>query len=404
MLLAGRDLISIFDLSDREIEALFALADEMSEHTRERLDLLTGLVMCTLFYEPSTRTRLSFESAMLRLGGDVISVADASVTSVAKGETIADTARIVESYSDVIVMRNPWEGSAKVAADYASVPVINAGDGAHEHPTQTLLDLYTIRREKGALKDVNVALVGDLRYGRAAHSMAFGLARFGAKVTLVAPPGLEMPAYLLARLDRGFGCRPEQYYSLAEMVTDDESMKKRLGRQRAIASEVLALFDAIYVTRVQKERFESAKEYQKAKTSYAITEELVAKARPDALVMHPLPRVDELAYAVDRDPRAVYFKQAAYGLPVRMALLAAVLGRRSLRLGRARKSEYRPRTQHPVDFRKVADLRCGNSRCVTNQEAYLSPSFTFVEHSPDRIACAYCEHEMLAPFSPGGGR
>lgn len=400
MALEGRSLISIFDFSDREIEAVFKLAEEMAQHTRGRVGLAEGLIMCTLFYEPSTRTRLSFETAMQRLGGGVISVADASVTSVAKGETIADTVRIVESYADVIVIRNPLEGSARVAADYASVPVINAGDGAHEHPTQTLVDLYTIRQEKGRLKGVKVALVGDLRHGRTAHSLAFGLARFGAEVTLVAPPGLEMPAHLATRLDKEFNCRPAQYHSLSEMVTGEEPLKGRSGRQRALTSEVLSLFDAVYVTRVQKERFPSEQDYQKAKSSYEITEELISKARPDALVMHPLPRVDELAHAVDRDPRAVYFRQAAYGLPVRMALLAAVLGRRPARVRKARKGDYRPKPRHEVDFRKVADLRCPNARCVTNHEVYLSPHFTFVEHVPETIACAYCEYEMKAPLGP----
>lgn len=402
MALEGRDLISIFDLSDRELEAIFDLADEMAQHTRGRLHLADGLVMSTLFYEPSTRTRLSFEAAMLRLGGGVISVADASATSVAKGETIADTVRIIESYADLIVMRNPLEGSARVAADYASVPVINAGDGPHEHPTQTLLDLYTIRREKGKLRDVSVALVGDLRYGRTVHSLAFGLARFAAKVTCVSPPGLEMPSHLLARLEHEFGCRPDQFHSLAEMVTNAELVKRRSGRQRALAAEVLSVFDAVYVTRVQKERFESQEAYRAAKASYAITEEMISRARPDALVMHPLPRVDELAYGVDRDPRAVYFRQAAYGVPVRMALIAALLGRRAVMVGRSRKGEYRPKPRREVDFRKYADLRCANPRCVSNHESYLSPRFTIVAYAPNTVACAYCEQETSAPLGAAG--
>ena len=396
-LLEGRDLTSIFDFSDREIEAVFDLADEMSKHTRGRLGLADGKIMSTLFYEPSTRTRLSFESAMLRLGGEVISVADTTVTSVKKGETIADTVRIIESYADIIVIRNPLEGSARVAADYASIPVINAGDGPHEHPTQTLLDLYTIRREKGKLRDVNVALVGDLRFGRTVHSLAFGLARFGAKVTCVAPRGLEMPAHLLARLDKEFGCRPAQYQSLAEIVTNAEVVKRRPGRQRALASEVLTLFDAVYVTRVQKERFESEEAYRAATGSYAITEEMIRRARPDALVMHPLPRVDELAYGIDRDPRAIYFRQAAYGVPVRMALASALLGLRAVRIGKARKGEYKPKPRREVDFRKFSNVRCSNGHCVTNHETYLAPQFNFVDYAPGAIACAYCEHEMPMP-------
>ena len=400
MALEGRDLVSIFDFSDREIEAVFDLADEMGQHTHGKLGLADGLIMSTLFYEPSTRTRLSFESAMQRLGGGVISVADASVTSVAKGETIADTVRIVESYADLIVIRHPLEGSARVAAEYASIPVVNAGDGAHEHPTQTLLDLYTIRREKGKLRGLNVALVGDLRHGRTAHSLAFGLARFGATVTCVAPAGLEMPEHLLARLSAEFDCHPAQHRSLLDVVTNSESVQRRAGDQKALAAEVLSLFDAVYVTRVQKERFDSEEAYRAAKSTYAITEEVVARAKPDALVMHPLPRVDELTYAVDRDPRAIYFRQAGYGLPVRMALVAAILGRRTAPIGRARKGEYKPEARHEVDFRKMGEVRCPNPQCVANHEVYLAPRFLLIDYAPDRVACAYCEHEMPSPVQP----
>lgn len=404
MALEGRDLISIFDFSDREIEAVFDLADEMSQHTRGRLGLADGLIMCTLFYEPSTRTRLSFEAAMQRLGGGVLSVADPAASSIAKGETIADTVRIVESYADLIVIRNPYEGSARVAADFATVPVINAGDGAHEHPTQTLLDLYTIRREKGKIKGLNVALVGDLRHGRTVHSLVFGLARFGAKVTLVSPEGLSLPAHLLSRLEREFGVRPAQHQSLDQIVTNQETAGRRTTKagQRALAAEVLSLFDAVYVTRVQKERFASEEEYQRVKSSYGITEEMIGKARPDTLVMHPLPRVDELAHTVDRDPRAAYFRQAAYGLPVRMALVAAMLGRRTARVRKSRPGDYKPESRHEVDFRKLAPVRCDNPRCITNHEGYLTPQFYFsgsrASGLGSQIACAYCEHEREAPL------
>ncbi len=403
MTLEGRDLVSIFDFSDREVEAIFELADEMDERRHACLKLAEGRLLCTLFYEPSTRTRLSFEAAMQRLGGSVLSVADATMTSVAKGETIADTIRIVESYADAIVIRHPLEGSARVAADYASAPVINAGDGSHEHPTQTLLDLYTIRREKGKLKDLSVALVGDLRYGRTVHSLAFGLARFGVKVTLVSPKGLEFPAHLLSRLEKEFNCKPAQYQSLGDMITDPEAIRRKAGKQKALATEVLGTFDALYVTRVQKERFESEKAYQQAKRGYALTQEMLSRARPDALVMHPLPRVDELAFELDRDPRAVYFRQAAYGLPVRMALLAALLGLKPVKIKPARKGDYRPQPRREVDFRKIVDLPCPNPRCVSNQEAYLRPQFTFVKHNPKVVACAYCERELPSPVQHKGG-
>jgi aspartate carbamoyltransferase catalytic subunit len=419
MALQGRDLVSIFDMSDREIEAIFELADEMDEHRHGCLKIADGAVLSTLFYEPSTRTRLSFEAAMLRLGGGVISVADASVTSVAKGETIADTVRIVGSYADIIVIRHPLEGSARVAADYADVPVINAGDGSHEHPTQTLLDLYTIRRERGKLRGLSVALVGDLRHGRTVHSLAFGLARFGAKVTFVSPRGLEMPSHLVERLEKEFGCAPAEYHSLGEVVTDPDSLatlrsseatplrstrKRRGGDQKALATEVVATFDAVYLTRLQKERFPSNNAYQQAKKGYAVTEELLSRARPDTVVMHPLPRVDELAHDLDHDPRAAYFRQAAYGLPVRMALLAALLGKRTPKVKPTRKGDYRPAPRHEVDFRRITELPCPNQQCVTNHEAYLRPHFLFVKHTPDAIACAYCEHEMPSPVRQRGSR
>jgi aspartate carbamoyltransferase catalytic subunit len=397
--LEGRDLVSIFDFSDREIEALFDLADEMDEQKHGCLDLASGAILATLFFEPSTRTRLSFEAAMQRIGGGVISVADAGATSVSKGETIADTVRIVESYADAIVLRHPLEGSARVAADFASVPVINAGDGAHEHPTQTLLDLYTLHREKGHLRNLSVALVGDLRYGRTVHSLAFGLARFGAKITFVSPPGLGMPPHLLARLEGEFGATPTQYRSLDSLVTDPDAVKKRGGRQKSLATEILSTFDAVYVTRVQRERFDSESAYKKAKRGYALTQAMLSQARPDALIMHPLPRVDELDYALDDDPRAAYFRQAAYGLPVRMALLAALLGKRSVRVKRARKGDYRPEARHEIDFRKLTELVCPNPRCVTNQERHLRPQFTLVKHDTSLIACAYCEHEIKSPVT-----
>jgi aspartate carbamoyltransferase catalytic subunit len=301
-------------------------------------------------------------------------------------------------------MRHPWEGSARVAADHAEVPVVNAGDGSHEHPTQTLLDLYTLRREKGKLRGLSVALVGDLRHGRTVHSLAFGLARFGAKVTFVSPRGLEMPQQLIERLEREFGCAPDQYHSLGDVVTDPESLKRRGGDQKALATEVVGTFDAVYLTRVQRERFPSNSAYQQAKKGYAVTEKLLSRARPDALVMHPLPRVDELAYDLDHDPRAAYFRQAAYGLPVRMALLAALLGKRVPTIKRSRKGDYRPLPRHEVDFRRMTELRCPNEQCVTNHETYLRAQFLFVRHAPDAIACAYCERELPSPVKRRGNR
>jgi len=392
--LAGRDVVSIFDLSDAEIESLFALADEMSRQSRTRSDLCADKILASLFYEPSTRTRFSFESAMLRLGGGIISCADVQASSVAKGETLADTVRILHSYADIIVIRHPLEGSAQAAADYSSVPVINAGDGPHEHPTQTLLDLYTIRREKGSIAGASVALVGDLKHGRTAHSLAFGLARFGAKIICIAPAGLEMPAEILERLERDFNLRPEFYHSLADFVSEPNRLAARI-KEPVLTAEILKLIDVIYVTRVQKERFKSQKEFEAAKGSYAITSTLLRRARPDTLIMHPLPRVDELAYEVDLDPRAAYFRQASYGLPVRMALLAAVLGKRKTK---AQPSPEAAGRTSEVDLTS-AGIHCQNPGCITTTEVYLRARFIPVPDKPKRASCHYCGQEMSVSVS-----
>ena len=389
MPLSGRDLISIFDLADAEIEGVFALADELAKFARSHTEICSGKILATLFYEPSTRTRLSFESAMLRLGGGVVSCADVKSTSVAKGETIADTVRIIESYADAIVIRHPLEGSAKVAADYARVPVINAGDGGHEHPTQTLLDLYTIRREIGRIAGTWVALLGDLKHARTAHSLAYGLARLKANVVCVAPEGLEMPAEVLETLAQDYGAVPRQYPSLEALGADTSLLESgsREG-QPNLSFGVISIFDALYVTRVQRERFASEEEFERVRHSYAIDAEILRNMRSDTLIMHPLPRVDELDYGIDTDPRAAYFRQAAYGVPVRMALAAATLGRREIPLDPH--AEIGPRLE-PRTVR-AAGARCGNPRCVTTSEHYLEPRFH--EAPSGGLRCAYCGRAM----------
>jgi len=290
----------------------------------------------------------------------VISCADAKTSSVAKGETIADTVRVVEGYADVIVIRHPLEGSARVAADYAGVPVINAGDGAHEHPTQTLVDLFTIRRAKGAIRGVRVALCGDLKHGRTVHSLVQALARFGGEMVCVSPPGLEMPPAMVESLSAE-GASITQANSLDDLIGD---------------------VDVIYATRVQRERFESEEEYERVRQAFRITADLLSRARRDALVLHPLPRVDELAYDIDDDPRAAYFQQAADGVPVRMALLGVILG--------AVEASGAGAPQRP-EPREVAGVRCGNERCVIAHEPYLTPRFTGGDGAP--LRCAYCERE-----------
>lgn len=305
--LVGRDVVSISDLSKAEIRAILDQAADFERRltANERLTLLDGRILATVFYEPSTRTRLSFESAMHRLGGAVISVAEAkSSSSAAKGETVYDSGRMLESYADVLVQRHPAVGSARALADAASVPVINAGDGTGEHPTQALLDLYTIEREKGALDGLTVAMIGDLKNGRTVHSLSRALAHWKAKLILCAPRALAMPPQLVAHL------RSEGVAAI-----ETENMGAALGQA-----------DVAYVTRIQQERFETIEEYMAYRGVYVITAEALTRARHGITVMHPLPRVDEIATEVDPLSNAAYFRQARYGVFVRMALLAMVLG------------------------------------------------------------------------------
>ncbi|WP_457554783.1 aspartate carbamoyltransferase [Candidatus Pyrohabitans sp.] len=298
----GRDIISIRDFSLEEIRYILDSALRMEARMAEELCLLEGRILACLFFEPSTRTRLSFETAMKRLGGRVIGFSKAGVASVAKGENLTDTIKTVANYADVIVMRHPREGAARLAAEVSDVPVINAGDGSNQHPTQTLLDLYTIKKEKGRL-DVTTAIVGDLKYGRTVHSLAHALAMFGAGLILVSPPGLEMPPEVLSDL-------------------------RELGAEvtRSSLEEAVREAEVLYVTRIQKERFPDPEEYEKVKGAYKITPETLTKARDDLIVMHPLPRVDEISPEVDLTRHARYFQQVRNGIPVRMALLALVLG------------------------------------------------------------------------------
>ncbi len=302
----GRDLISIVDLSQEAIFQVLEAAREMIPVARGEApdERLRGRVVATLFFEPSTRTRLSFEAATHRLGGHVLTFGAPEVTSVAKGETLADTVRMVEAYSDLIVLRHPQEGAARLAAEFAGVPVINAGDGAGQHPTQTLLDLFTIWDEKGKVEDIHVVLLGDLKYGRTVHSLSYALALLGADLTFVAPPTLQMPKEIVDRV-RELGKEPRQLEDPREAIQEA---------------------DILYVTRIQKERFPDPAEYQKVAGSYRVDLTLLRDGGKDLAVMHPLPRVGEIAAEVDRTPHALYFRQAFNGVPVRMALLGLTLG------------------------------------------------------------------------------
>jgi len=371
----GFDLISIRDLTNDDILALFEHANEFSALTRRRLSLAHDAVMAALFYEPSTRTRMSFEAAMLRLGGQVISMADPHASSAAKGETLADTVRIVDSYADVIVLRHPKEGSAKVAADFACVPVINGGDGTREHPTQTLLDLYTILREKGRLAGITVALCGDLKHGRTVHSLAQALARFGARMVCVAPRGLELPEPFRKSLAYLYGAEIAHYESLE--------------------TAPLGECDVLYVTRLQKERFADPAELEKVRSCYQVSRKTLERVRPDTIVLHPLPRVDELDFSLDGDPRAAYFRQAAYGVPVRMALVAVLLGLRTLPDEKRGASEEERRW----DYLQPDNFTCANPRCITTAEIGIPPAAQ--QRDDGAFRCAYCEalQEATCPVS-----
>ncbi len=306
--LTGQDIISVSQFDRDLLDYIFARGREMRELVQRigGTDILRGHVLAALFYEPSTRTSSSFISAMERLGGSVIPITQGvKYSSVSKGETLADTVRTLEQYSDVIVLRHPETGSAQTAADYASVPVINAGDGAGEHPTQALLDLFTIREELGTIDGLKIAMVGDLRYGRTVHSLTKLLLQYDVSLRFVSPEILRMPlSYTNQVIDAGLNVR--ETHDVADVIENA---------------------DVLYVTRVQKERFSDLAQYEQVKDHYEITSELMEQAKEKMVVMHPLPRVGEIHYDVDNDPRAAYFRQVQNGMFIRMALLAAVLGK-----------------------------------------------------------------------------
>ncbi len=303
----GRDVIDIRDFSREEVEFILDVSQKFEPIAagRRRSNLLQGYVLCNLFFEPSTRTRLSFSSAMMRLGGSVTGFATGATSSIAKGETLSDTVRVVENYCDVMVLRSNKEGAARLAADLSSKPVINAGDGSRQHPTQTLLDLYTIRKEFGRIDGLSIALVGDLKYGRTVHSLSYGLTKYDVDLCLVSPPELRMPEEVIEDLEKE-GLNVKETSDLSQVVRES---------------------DVLYVTRIQKERFPDPTEYERMKGAYSVDAKLLQDAKKGLIVMHPLPRVDEISPDVDSLPNARYFQQVFSGLVVRMALLSLVLGR-----------------------------------------------------------------------------
>jgi aspartate carbamoyltransferase catalytic subunit len=411
--LGKNDVVSIDDLTTVDIERIFELADSFvaSLERGERIDRAQGLIMATLFYEPSTRTRLSFESAMHRLGGAVISSPDMHASSAAKGETLADTVRVVSAYADLIVVRHPRDGSARVAAEYAPCPVINAGDGSREHPTQTLCDLYILRRKKGHLRGLTVAICGDLKFGRTVHSLIYALARFGANIVAVPYNGMSVPDYVLERVaaESRYGLSTvtmEELRSLAGGI-DALYLTPNAPHQMALftsdmplagappAAVAPAALDAFYLTRLQRERMDD-KPDGGGKFGHFDARALKTSRTHEAVVMHPLPRTDELAYELDSDPRAVYFEQAAAGVPVRMALIAWMLEQNGT-------ERLRPAAPMPtLRFKAHPAPRCSNPGCISRHEgAYLAPRFR-LSRSPDQatlaLVCEFCERELKIEF------
>lgn len=305
-MLKGRHLIDPMDFTLLELEEIFNYADEIIKSPEKFSHICDGKILATLFYEPSTRTRLSFEAAMLRLGGQVLGFSEAKSSSAAKGESVADTIRTVECYADIAAMRHPKEGAPKIASMNSKMPVINAGDGGHQHPTQTLTDLLTIRNIKGTLSNLTIGICGDLKFGRTVHSLIKAMSRYeNIKFVLISPNELTVPTYIKTEV---LGKNNIEFLEVEKL------------------EEVISGLDILYMTRVQKERFFNEEDYIRLKDSYILDKEKMKKAKKDMIVMHPLPRVNEIAVEIDTDPRACYFRQAKYGMYARMALIAKLLG------------------------------------------------------------------------------
>ncbi len=301
-----RNVINISDLSVAEIDELIEVAEDIIDNREKYNEVAKHKTLATLFFEPSTRTRLSFESAMLSLGGNVLGFSDANSSSASKGESVADTVSVVSGYVDIIAMRHPKEGAPLVASMHSLVPIINAGDGGHHHPTQTLTDLLTIRREKGRLNNLTIGLCGDLKFGRTVHSLIEAMSRYeGIKFVLISPDELKLPSFVKESFIKNRGIEYVQCSSLEEVIGD---------------------LDILYMTRVQQERFFNEEDYLRLRDTYILTTDKLALAKQDMIVLHPLPRVNEISTAVDSDPRACYFKQAHNGRFVRMALIMKLLG------------------------------------------------------------------------------
>jgi len=351
-----RDLIDLGQLTQADIKQLLGLAQTIKNNPTYFIDNCHGNIMATLFYEPSTRTQMSFQAAMLRLGGKIIGFDNPGNSSVSKGESLKDTVKVVSNYCDIIVIRNSLEGAALAASMFSRCPVINAGDGGHLHPTQTLTDLVTLFFEKKRLEGLTIGLCGDNKNGRTVHSLAKSLSKYpGNRFVFISTPQLQAPPYILDAITTN-GCEYETAQSLEEVIGD---------------------LDVLYMTRIQRERFTDESEYNAQKGVFVLDAAKLRRAKKDLTVMHPLPRVDEITVDVDDDPRAAYFKQTEYGLYARMALIMSML---------ENKSAVKPAIESSIQ-----PYHCANDRCITKTETYLPKHFI---PAPGGFLCGYCEHRV----------
>ena len=358
-----RSLISILDFSVQELDALIATAKDIIARPEAYREACRYKKLATLFFEPSTRTRLSFEAAMLELGGSVIGFSEASSSSASKGESMADTAKILSCYADIMAIRHPREGAPYVASLNATIPVINAGDGGHNHPTQTLADLLTISREKGRLQDLTIGLCGDLKYGRTVHSLIEAMSRYsGIRFVLISPEELRLPGYIRSNVLDAEKIPYEEVFSLEEAMPE---------------------LDVLYMTRIQRERFDSTEEYERLKNSYVLDVEKMKLGKADMCVLHPLPRVNEISVKVDDDPRAAYFRQALNGKYMRMALILKLL------------EEAEDPAKAPLNTEGLRDDRvCTNPKCISAVEQELPQLCRLSDAANNIHRCIYCEQEV----------
>lgn len=361
-MLRGKSLIDPKDLSLEQYEEIFKLAEDIFNNPQNYKEAAKGKILATLFFEPSTRTRLSFESAMIRLGGSVIGFSEASSSSAAKGETLGDTSRVVSSYCDIISIRHPKEGAARVASTYSTVPVINAGDGGHQHPTQTLTDLLTIKAKKKTLSNLTIGVCGDLRFGRTVHSLIKAMARYeNNKFLLISPVELRLPEYIKRDMKKN-------NIEYMETTSLEEAMES---------------LDILYMTRVQRERFSDPDEYERLKDSYILDKYKLESAKKDMIILHPLPRVNEIEVEVDLDSRACYFEQAQYGVYARMALIMMLTG-----IEESKGEESHDSISNYVRISK--NFTCNNPKCITKTEKSIPNEFYYMKDE-DEYRCFYCD-------------